>query len=237
MKKKQIFTLMLAMILLCVFSVAGTLAFLSAELSGNDAVKNTFVAAGGGKIIEEDKDPDDQEKPFMLNESKVKYETATAKYSLDATADRVTENTYDKIVPGMKVPKDPAVTVDLVKDVDAYVFVKVIDTTEGNLTYELTSDWTEIEVAGDDKVYVYKNAVQTGAEGVDLNQVVILKADDGNAVTAAANLTDMDAEAEGMQLGEVTFEAYVCQAGGFENAAEAFTSCFTTTTPPATDGE
>ena len=242
MKKKQIFTLMLAMILLCVFSVAGTLAFLAEKLDGKDAVKNTFVAAGGGKIIEEDDDPDDDpdddETPFALDESAIKYVEAEAKYSLDTEATRVTQNTYDKIVPKMAVPKDPAVTVNLVAGVDAYVFVKVIDTTEGNLTYELTENWTEIDVAGDDKVYVYMNAVQHGTEGVELNKVLILKADDkGNAVTAAETLKDVNAEtAEDMELGEVTFEAYVCQAGGFDDAAAAFTSCFTTTTPPATEG-
>ena len=240
---------MLALILVCSISVAGTLAFLTASQNGNKTVVNTFLAAGGGEIIDSTPTTTVPEIPgvelqngFFLVESKAEY--VNANYILD-TDSKVIANTYDKVVPDMLIPKDPTLTVDLATGVDAYIFVKVIDKTfvdenAKNFTYEVTGDWTAISVAGLDaseKVYVYKNAITTGVENTDLNAVPILVEKTENTVKyqvkTASALVDTANETDGVQLGEGTlkFEAYACQAGGFTDAADAFTQCFVTTTP------
>lgn len=234
MKKKQIFVIALVLILLCSISVMGTLAFLTAQQDGQKAVVNTFVAAGGGNIIEDDDDdptaptipgepPIELQNGFYLVESKAKYEKPN--YVLE-TDKKVLTNLYNKVVPSMSIPKDPKLTVNLVEEIDAYIFVKITDTTAGNLTYTPAAGWMELTVSGlgaNEKLYLYNNTIITGVAAVDLNAVSILN---GDKVTAAANLTDADTSTEGMQLGALEFEAYVCQAGGFADAAEAFTKCF-----------
>lgn len=246
MKKKQILLIALALILVCSISVMGTLAFLTAKQDGQKAVVNTFVAAGGGNIIDEDTDkpgpviPGDDEEDdiqlqdgFYLVETKANY--ADAKYTLSTVAnDFVLTNTYDKVVPSMSIPKNPKLTVDLAADIDAYVFVKVTDTTAKNLVYTVANGWSKLTIEGlaaNETVYVYTvdgSSILTGTDAVDLDSVSILA---GDTVTAAAALTDADTsdEAEGMQLGELTFEAYACQAGGFDDAEDAFTDCFVST--------
>lgn len=255
MKNKKLLMTMLALILVCSISVAGTLAFLTASQNGEKTVVNTFLAAGDGNIIDPTPIPDAPENPdvpelqdgFFLVESEATY--ADAKYTVDENS-KVIANTYDKVVPGMLIPKDPALTVDLATGIDAYIFVKVIDTTyvdknTKNFTYDIaTSYWTEISVDGlseSEKVYVYKNAITTGKEGTDLNEVPILtektKTDTTGTVKyqlqTADTLVDTDGKTEGVQLGEgkLKFEAYACQAGGFTSAADAFKQCFMTTTP------
>lgn len=236
MKNKKLLMTTLALILVCSISVAGTLAFLTASQNADKAVVNTFVAAGGGSIIDPNPTPnppvipEDLQDGFYLVESAVEYEDAA--YSLD-TATKVIANSYEKVVPAMTIPKDPALTVDLATGIDAYIFVKVIDTTGGNLTYTVADTWTEITVAdlaSNEKVYVYNNAITTGVDGIDLNEITILAGGTTENLTgqvvAADPLADTDTTTDGMQLGELKFEAYACQAGGFTDAADAFAQCF-----------
>ena len=218
MKKKQILIVALAVLLLCTLSVAGTLAFLTASKSGNDAVVNTFVAAGGGVLIVDNN--------FVLNESKATYENYN--YTLD-TSDKVTTNDYSNVSPEMVIPKDPKVTVDLSEGIDAYIFVKIIDEADPNLTYTVDSVWSPI--ANKDGLYLYNGTATTGSSNVDLNAVSIL---DDDQVTAAESFTDKNDTEDDVQLGSLTFEAYVCQAGGFTDAAAAFDACFPAPSTPTT---
>lgn len=231
--RKKILLIVLAAILVIAIAAMGTLAYLTASLSGDKAVVNTFVAAGGGQVVDPTDpvpgpNPDDDvtlDKGFYLVESKVTY--ANAKYTIEPDAKDVLKNTYDKVVPSMVIPKDPALTLNIAEGMDAYVFVKVIDSTGSNLSYTVdTSNWTEVSgvsLGANEKLYCYKNAIQTGTAEVDLNGVNILT---DNRVTAAGTLQDQDGSTDGLQLGELKFEAYVCQAGGFDSAAAAFTACF-----------
>ena len=245
MNKKKIFLVVLALVLVCSLSVAGTLAYLTASQDGENAVVNTFVAAGGGKIIKD-------ANSFSLVESKATYvdtenvtsERPTAGYYLES--EDVYTNEYNMAMPGMIIPKNPNLTVDLVESIDAYIFVKVTDSTNGNLGditddvfggYTVTSDWTEITISGlteNEKVYLYKNDITTGAAGetVELSGVGILS--DNNIVVknvdgVSVNFVDTDTNKDGIQLGTLKFEAYACQATGFSSAADAFTACFVST--------
>ena len=221
MNKKKTILSICAVALVCAISVMGTMSFLSAKLEANKVVVNTFVAAGGGKII--DPKPSEEE-AFKLVESKAVMQNGA--YVLDKTQ-KVAENTYDRAVPNMVIPKDPKLTVNIATDVSAYVFVKVTDTTDSNLTKkDLTADWNKVTVNGlaqNEAVYLYKNGAVVGTDGMDLIDVSIL-ADD--QVKTALNFTDTDTNAEGLQLGELKFEAYVCQSTGFDSPAAAFAACF-----------
>ena len=250
MNKKKVFLAVLALILVCSLSVAGTLAFLTASQDGNNAVVNTFVAAGGGNIIDPTPTPgpdgpdipDDIEgidKGFFLVESQAKYygkdqldeDHPTIGYYLNSTD--VLTNSYDKAMPNMSIPKNPTLSVDLVNDVEAYIFVKVTDETQGNLTHTVTSDWTQISTSGSETVYVYKNEIIVGADNFELSRVSILTGDTVTVKNAesADDFKDTDSTTEGIQLGELKFEAYACQAAGFASAAAAFSACFGASNP------
>lgn len=240
MNKKKFFLAVLALILVCSISVAGTLAFLTAQQDGDKAVVNTFVAQGGGIIIPGSTSvpsptpeiPDGLNKNFFLVESSANY--VNGNYVLD-TDTKVIENTYDKVVPEMTIPKDPALTVNLAEGIDAYIFVKVEDTTQNNLIYTMNGVWEPTTISG---VYVYvKNASGSGNakyivtgnsnDQYDLDAVDLFTSVNNQCtVKAAETLADTDSVKEGMQLGNLTFKAYACQAGGFENPTAAYTACF-----------
>ena len=250
MNKKKVFLAVLALILVCSLSVAGTLAYLTA--TQQQAVVNTFVAASGGIIIPKPGPtptptpdiPDELNTNFFLVESPATY--ADGNYTLSTTAKKVITNNYDKVVPSMTIPKDPALTINLAKDIDAYIFVKVVDTTNGNLIYTMdTARWEAIDATNHPGVYVYINdSSKTGNakhivtgnsnDEYDLTAVNLFPVVSDTTslfynmctVKAADTLNDTDDADDGMQLGKLTFYAYACQAGGFASAAEAFTSCF-----------
>ena len=226
-RNKKSLLMVVSALLVVAICAMGTLAYMSSSLTGSKGLVNTFTAAGGGTVVDPT-NPDDPDGPntdpsvpegtiqdgFYLLESKAEY--ANGKYTLGST--RVLSNTYDKSVPGLVIPKDPTLTLNVAEDVAVYVYVKVTDTSAGDLEYTVdTSNWTEVSVsnAGENaKVYCYKNAVQTGTADVDLVNVGILT---GNQVTIAD-----DADTYGV----LKFEAYVCQAGGFDTPAAAFEACF-----------
>lgn len=216
--KKKILLAMLAVILIVAMSVAGTLAYLQAKTE--TPVKNTFVAAGGGKIIDDTGpvDPTDPTvKGLFLVESKVEYKDNN--YSAVDPQEYVKENKYEKVAPKMDLFKDPMLTVNIEGEAEVYIFVQVTSTMNDALSFELTDDWTA--VTGYDGVYVYKNAVQTGDDSVELDYVPILK--DNKVVVA--DVTTFGTLTDGA-LGDLSFCAYVCQAGGFADAAAAWAGCF-----------
>lgn len=225
-KRKKNLIVIMALVLVCAVSVVGTLAYLTQKA---DPVTNTFVAAGGGVIIDPDPDPDpdtgeDVNPNFYLLETPATY--ADGKYTLNTGAQLVLNNLYDKVVPNMTIPKDPKLTLNVATGADVYLYVKVTDTTANNLTCNLSADWTQVNgltLQANETVYCYKNDVLTGIDGKELDAVGILANDQ---VAAAAALSDTDMGTDGMQLGQLKFEAYLCQAGGFSSAAEAYTACF-----------
>lgn len=115
MKKsnKKVITLAVALILVVVCAVGGTLAWLQDK---TESVKNTF---------------------------------STALVDIELT--ETTGEEY-KMIPGVVLEKDPTVTVKGGSE-DAYVFIKVDESTDFDtfLTYELGDDWTA--VAGEEGVY------------------------------------------------------------------------------------
>lgn len=214
----------LAVGLVATISIAGTLAYLTAGEDDSAKVTNTFISAGG--LIDPEPDtpdprvPDNFDDGFFLAESPVEY--ADGAYSLKTGEKYTAANTYDKIVPGMTLPKDPIVKVDIVDGVRAYVFVKMDNTMNDALSGTVdTTNWTA--VPGQSNLYYYSgagavNGVVTGNTGYDVAAKILV--DDKITVSS-------DASSLSEQLGTLEFTAYACQAEGFDTPAAAYTACFT----------
>ena len=143
---KKYVLMVAALLLVCVVSVTGTLAYLSAK---TNAVTNTFVI---GDLV------DKTSGKFEIREHAATY-TENGVYTLDESSE-VTENLYNAILPGVDVPKDPFVRItDL--QVDAYLFIEVVglDTLPDGLSGTVDNTvWEATDLPGKQtggKVYRY----------------------------------------------------------------------------------
>ena len=212
--KKKTLTIAIALVLVVALAVGATYAYLTAQ---TEAVTNTFAA---GSVIDN--------KDFLLQEHKVAYDNASGTYkyvdqqgAFVAAGTVVTNgNEYKQIAPKTTAPKDPYIQFNAEVKSPAYLFVKVTDTTTGITANVDKTKWTEL--TGDDlklgaheKLYVYKDTITVGTHN-DLYYIL-----EGNQITAS------ETETIG---GNLVFNGYLCQAAGFQSAAEAFNQCFGTTT-------
>lgn len=214
---KKSLAIVLAMLLVCVISVAGTLAYLQAS---SGPVTNTFVV---GNLF--DDDPAVETDGFVLKEHNIVYK-GNGDYDLGST--EVTENNYDKLLPGVDVPKDPFVRVKELKE-DAYVFIEVVNGLKGGLGATVdTENWMPaVDAEGNalegknGVIYVYKeNGGKLLGKGVSdktLEQctytVDILT---GDKVTVPNTFN------AAQDAGQIKFFGYIIQAGGFDNYAAAW---------------
>lgn len=233
-RKKTLLTL-LAMAAVCVVSVTGTFAYLTKTTA---AVTNTFVAAGGGKLLESGGD-------FQLKEHKatpVKVENAagqeipTGAYEIGTDAGEVTEQTY-AVVPGVDIPKDPWISITGKTELPAYLYIEVVDGAKNNTNIKWEIDeryWKELDGVASEKggtVYVYRNeAYPNGAvidDTTDLNEVNIIK----DQKIEIANTSDTGLGQDGLTI---QFYGYLAQAvvtsdgGNSTDPAEVFRACFGT---------
>lgn len=206
--KKKTLTVAIALVLVVALAVGATYAYLTAS---SGPVKNTFVA--GGAVKQGD---------LELFEH-VANKNADGSYTLDPTKE-TNGNAYT-VMPGVNLPKDPTVKVTAAKG-PYYLFVKVTEGAHFNKNifgYSIDdAAWKQLkdadgkDVAG---VYVYTTdktnaAILTGAVTANVLKDNVVTVADANSITlAGADCT-------------LTFQAYACQAAGFDNAAAAFTACF-----------
>lgn len=206
MSMKKVLLTVCAIALVCAVSVAGTFAFLTAQSNGGAAVTNTFTSAG-----------DKLSDTFVLNESKAEQQD-DGTYTLSTSADKVNANTYT-VLPGVDLPKDPAIRITGKTAIAAYLYVEVVDALPEAMTYTMADVWTDTGLTGthSGKVYVYTvsgaaallNDTTTGLE-----EVKILKDDVINVTDApSANAT-------------LTFYGYMAQASAGADANAAFSNCF-----------
>lgn len=201
----RVLTLVLAFVLVMGASVAGTLAWLTAE---TDEVINTFTSA---KLFETPKTE------FTLWEHEASDTDKDGEYTLSTTA-KATDGKNDyNILPGVSIPKDPTVTiVNLLED--GYLFVKVKENTlpEG-LTWEMDTCWSEV----DDGVYAYNDVIKAFAANADAMNVNIIK---DNTITVENDYEPAQGATEPYKL---SFEAYMVQAtGNGTSAAEAWENAY-----------
>ena len=232
-KKLKAILAVLCAVVLVFASVAGTMAFLTAS---SGAVTNTFMA--GDDLVEEPENPEDPSNPdptengLHLLENIATLSETTGNYELGEGY--CYENSYT-VVPGMLIPKNPAVSIVGKTETPAYLFFEVVDgldNTDEILTYSInTENWLLLEGvtgANGGAVYAYTTDNSTAAiVTADVSATSILT-DDQIAVSADATLEQIKAAMEGDGL---VFYAYLAQAGGFESAAEAYTTCFPASSP------
>lgn len=176
----------------------------------NTKRKNIFVAAlssilavvlavGGGTLAYLQSESEN-----VVNE----FNTFRVNVSLAET----TGSAYN-IVPGTEQAKDPTVSVD--NTTDAYVYVKVTDSTEGLIGYSIADSWQELE--GYDGVYYMYVAADAADKSFAVlkDNKVVYGADIGNSAM-------LDSEGNLKEGIELTFKAYAIQADAFGSAAEAY---------------
>ena len=136
-------------------------------------------------------------------------------------------NDYTMVVPGTTVPKDPTVSVNIYDGISAYIYIKVTDDTSDYITYSISSDWLKIDSLSSDgeSIYIYvgsaadEDYIVTGDSTYELQSVSILV---GDEFYVSEELEEGDVD-----LGDLTFELYVCQASGFDkDYVTAYTTCF-----------
>ena len=203
MKTKKILLGVLALALVAVVSVVGTLAYLQ-DQSG--PVTNTFVV---GKV-----DIDLLEKDYVPEDNALTGDLISGHTNADY-----------KLVPGRVSPKDPTVKV-LTGSEDCWVFVAVkeVNNTLGEgkvVQWSAAADWTKLSstieidgVACD--VYAYSTAQSASAE------LPFLAGGTDGQITINSELTD-DLTGNEPQL---VFYAYGVQAEGFSTAAAAWEATF-----------
>lgn len=213
MKLKKTTLTILAIILICAISITGTLAYLQANTS---EVKNTFVAAGGGSLFEDEDGDGEADGALTLNESKAVRDANTGAYTLGT--EKVTSNNYT-VVPGATIPKDPKVTVTGKNDVPAYLYVEIVNNTGDIISFTVADGWTKVEGAGAPNggtVYVWNNTLTD-----DLAATSILKGD---------TVTVKKGDTLSFETGKdtVSFYAYLAQSvvGDKTTAKDVFNECF-----------
>ena len=220
MKKKTLITA-LCMVLVCVLSVAGTLAFLK---ESTVKVENTFVADGGGKLAE----------AFTIEEQDVEQQEDGSYILKDDEGEPVLADggVAYLIAPGRVLPKKAWFNIEGKTTVPAYVYLEVVDTLEeGFYTYAVDSDnWeplmdgaeTPAQVVGPNGglLYTLKSGM-VSAEDEDLDPIGIL---DDDIVTVSDALEESDFE--GLSDQALDFYGYLAQASAGDDALGAFNACF-----------
>lgn len=163
---KKVLLSALALVLVACCAVGATLAYLKDE---SETVTNTFTNSANINI--------------KLDEAPLSDDGI----HIDSSASsRVTANENYKLLPGQKLDKDPIVTVEEGSEA-CYLFIKVKKSDNfGNfLTYDMASEWTQLEIDGEavDNVYYYNgNALdQLLASDVEIqvlkDDIVTVKSD------------------------------------------------------------
>lgn len=151
-----------------------------------------------------------------------------------------TGDTYD-ILPGVTNDKDPKVSVDATTP--CYVYVTVVDSAPGLLTYEIADGWTEITVPGvtksgstsSTKVY-YKEidgyydrtegkwyTDDTKAEEINTKDMSVLKDDKVSYDASLENEDMLKTNGKLKTSQKLKFTAYAVQKAGFDTPEAGYT--------------
>ena len=118
-----------------------------------------------------------------------------------------TGNEYLKVIPGVDIPKDPFVRVELFDpEVDYQLYIKVIksDYFPETVTFELTDDWVEIDAVNG--IYKYKTIFNAG-KPLPKTEIHILKDD---LLTVSEHYVGKDNKGN-LQKFSLSFSAYLVQ--------------------------
>lgn len=203
--KKKTLTIAIALVLVVALAVGATWAYLT---STTGPITNTFVA---GKLF-------DQDGGIKLQERVVTQKT-DGTYVIEENAGWQDKGIEYVVQPGVDLPKQPAVKVDGLT-AKAYLFVGVKgDKITGKFDWNVdTAIWSPL-MNGDTQVtkdgytiWVLKTDAANGSYDILANDKVTVGKDlNPDTLTEANN---------------IVFQAYICQAAGFDTPLAAFTECF-----------
>lgn len=141
MKNKKMMTMLLALGLVTATGVGASLAFMT---DNTEELQNKFTFANGIQM--------------QLDEDKVDPEThLVVENGTDAiiAGETPTGNTYNNILPGDELHKDPTVTIKAGSP-DCYVFVSVKNPSSDKLSLNIGKSWKVVEKVNNDMtIYVY----------------------------------------------------------------------------------
>lgn len=202
--KKKTLTIAIALVLVVALAVGATWAYLT---STTDTITNTFVA---GKLF-------DQGGGIKLQERVVTQKNDGTYVIAEDAAWQDTGINY-VVQPGVDLPKQPAVKVAGLT-AKAYLFVGVKGETKDGFTWSVdTAKWSPLmkdnaQVEKDGyKIWVLTGDVTNASYDILTgNKVTVGKDLDPDTLTAA---------------NDIVFQAYICQAAGFDTPLAAFNECF-----------
>lgn len=232
MKNKKALLTLASIVLVAAVSVAGTFAFLTAQ---SNAVTNTFVAEGAGKIIDDDPATEDTEEGTFVIEETAVTQNEDGTYS---TASGTTSSGIDfKILPGLTLPKKATIKVTGKTKVPAYLYCEVkADLTDDVYEWEVDPDnWIKLDSvtgAQEGDVYVYTTdgtnpaiVKATDTDYTNLPEIGILK---DNQIKVKDDVTeDVLKDITDTNKDSIEFYSYLAQASAGTDAATAYTNCFT----------
>lgn len=243
-KVKRILAAVLCIALGAALAATGTWAYLT-----NKTVKpltNTFVAMGGGKIIEDEDD-------FRVAEHEITYDPDGTPKLTDTEKtpepDGSIQQQY-KVEPGIDLPKDPFIRVNGKTETPAMLYVEVVpngfdyvsgsrykiskvdDGANNEMSFELNSDWALVTgVTGNNggEVYRYVGAksnptgiITLDSAGKD-NDFYLLK---DNKIVVENDVTENGEDMILPQNCNIKFYAYLAQANAGDTPAAVFSNCF-----------
>lgn len=215
---KRILVTMVAAVLLMAVTVAGTLAYLTAQ---TNTVKNTF-ATGNVSFDEDMNNGLDEGDVWEAGETTPDGDAPTADELGQHKGDdypRVTENNY-KLVPSKTYDKDPTVYIKAGSE-PCYVFVEVVNgmkpyLVEENIENQMKAKWTNI--AGTN-IWYYNEVVDALNIEEDNIPLVVFK-----TITLRGDLDETQLALAATQTIEI--KAYAVQAAGLADATTAWNATF-----------
>lgn len=194
--KKKLLALILSVAVVASIAAAGTLAYLT---STPDAVENTFTIGN-----------------ISIDLKEHEYKDGAL------TATEVNKNTYEKILPGQTLPKDPFVRMNVNSEA-SYVYVAVENGLGQYGTLNIDQNaWAVVQSYRDFTIYSYigKNATNqvvgaTGDNSVELEPVF-------TTVTIDKDITSADVM-NSLNGAKINVYAFAIQADGLDSSADATT--------------
>lgn len=226
MTNKKLALTIVAVVLICALSVAGTLAYLTMSTQEKPVI-NTFMSAGN--LAEK----------LELKEIKVEQKTDGTIANLPADQENYTDyadganwvyaNTYNNLMPGITTTKDATIKItEKNADAPSYLYMEVVDKTTDDVDWELVSTgWDKIEgLVGANNGDVYVWVGEGNGEGDDAVILISGEYFDFNAKITTDPAQTTPITITGGDAGDtITYYAYLAQAS-IGTAEAAYTASF-----------
>ena len=164
---------------------------------------------------------------FSLQEHEA-VQTNDGNYHLDADKIAINNTNTYYVLPGVDLPKDPHFTILKETDVEAYLYVEIINNLGDNngLSYEVTTDWKKLDIKGENNgdLYVYTGGEETAkaiTKGFDTQDAGLMILQDNKIAVDPVNKSSITEVS-------ISFYGYLAQASRGNDASSVFTNCFLT---------